>query len=172
MEKSLGRAFIFSLIFLMALSFLFFVIGYSITGSLENHFTHASERPIYIVLWLTNPFLWVPWDLFQVAINESTHDGIKIMYMGFLASLIVSSIIAGIFGGTYSNSLGGWILTSLVCIMTVAVVLFIDPFFISAICDYCELGYAIIQLSVFGIVNLLIFGGITLLTALLIGRSK
>ena len=172
MEKSLGRAFAFSLILVFILSFLSFVIGYFITGTLDSYFAYAAEHPTFIVFWLTNPYLWFPWDLFQIAINALTHDGQKIMYMGFLISLVVGSIIAGIFGGDFSNSIGGWILTSLVCIIAMVVILFVDPSNIAIICDYCELGAAIIQVFVFGVVNLLIFSGVTLLTTLLIGRSK
>jgi len=169
MEKSLGRAFIFSFIAVIALSFLFFIIGYSIMGSLENHFSHASSHPTYIVLWLTYPYTWLPWDLILAIVDESLNIGFRIMYLGFFITLIVGAIVAAIFGGDFSNSLGGWVLTSLVCIVALIVTFFIDSYNADWVCWTCELGETVIQVLIVGVVNLLIFGGITLLTVLVVG---
>jgi hypothetical protein len=169
MERSLGRAFIFSFIVVIALSFLFFIVGYSILGTLENHFTRASSHPTYIVLWLTEPYTWFPWDLILAIVDESTHIGLRIMYIGFLVSLVVGAIVAAIFGGDFSNSLGGWVLTSLVCIVILIVTFFIDPYNTDWICWPCDVGEAVIHVLVAGVVNLLIFGGITLLIVLVVG---
>ena len=169
MERSLSRAFIFSFIAIIALSFLFFIMGYSITGTLENHFTRASSHPTYIGLWLTDPFTWLPWNLIFAFIDESIHIGLRIMYIGFFASLVVGAIVAAIFGGDFSNSLGGWILTSLVCIMVLLVIIFVDPYNIDWICFPCDLGETVIQVLIVGVVNLLIFSGITLLTVVVVG---
>ncbi len=174
MEKSLGRAFIFSFIVVIALSFMFFIIGYSMLGTLDHRFTTASTHPSYIVLWLTYPYTWFPWDLvIEVMTRDpSTQAGLIIMSIGFIASLVVGAIVAAIFGGDFSNSLGGWVLTSLICIISIIVTLFIDNGYnLIWICGSgCELGYGVIYVIIVGVVNLLIFSGITLLTVLVVGN--
>jgi len=173
MEKSLSRAFIFSFIAVIALNFLFYIIGYSILGTLDIHFTRASSHPTYIVLWFTYPYTYFPWELVIDAMTRdpSIHIGLIIMDIGLIASLAVGSIVAAIFGGDFSNSLGGWLLTSLACIIAILVIIFVDPFNISWTCHYsgCEIGYTVILVIIKGLVNLLIFGGITLLTVLVVG---
>ena len=171
MERSLFRAFIFSLIVVIALNFLFYIIGYSILGTLDIQFTRASSHPTYIVLWLTYPYTWFPWELIIDAMTRdpSIHIGLIIMDIGLVASLAVGSIVAAIFGGDFSKSLGGWVLTSLTCVAALFIIVIIDSFNLSWICWPCELGEAMVYILVVGVVNLLIFSGITLLTVLIVG---
>jgi hypothetical protein len=169
MEKSLRKAFIISLLTVMVLSLLFHTIGNSIIGALNVYIFRVTDHPSFFVLWLTWPFTWFPWELFIEITNPATSIGLIVMYIGFLVALIGASIMAGIFGGNFSNSLGGWLLTSLVCIISTIAIVFIDPYNISWICLACELDRTVVQLLIFGVVNLLIFGGITLLTVLVKG---
>ena len=171
MEKSLGRAFIVSLLILMVFSFLFYIIGYSMLGILDHAFTRVTDHPSHFVLWITYPFTRLPWEWITEITEVITADGIKVMYTGFIVSFVLAAIIAGFFGGDFSNSLGGWLLTSLVCIVLLIAVAFIDSYNIDWICNgyLCALDYTVVKILVVGLINLLIFGGITLLTVLVIG---
>ena len=169
MEKSLGKAFIVSLITLMIFSFIFYVIGYSMLDMLDIKIEIVADHPTYFVFWITYPFKLLPWEFITEITEEMTADGIRVMYIGFLIALVLASIMAGIFGGDFTNSLGGWLLTSLMCIILQIAIVFIDEFNISWFCSGCELDETVVQLIIVGLINLFIFGGVTLVTVVVIG---
>ena len=171
MEKSLGKAFIVSLITFMIFSFIFYIIGYSMLEILDHATTRVTDHPSHFVLWITYPFTRLPWAWITEITEEMTADGIKVMDIGFIMAFVLASIIAGIFGGDFTNSLGGWLLTSLVCIISLIAIAFIDSYNIDWLCNgyLCELDETVVQLIIVGLVNLLIFGGVTLVTVLVIG---
>jgi len=169
MKKSLGRAFIFSLLLFFVLNFLFTIIGNAIYQSLDYEFTRFAEHPTFIIFRLMFPIHYYPWDLVNLIII-TTEIGIKIMYIGFFISIIIASIIAGLTGGSFFKSLGGWILTSITCMLLFVIILVIDDynlgFFFSS-----NLGEAIVTMIITVGANLLVLSALTALIALIKGRS-
>ena len=155
----------------MIISFLFYIIGYSMLGILDHAFTRVTDHPSHFVLWITYPFTRLPWEWIIEITDVMTADGIKVMYTGFIVSIVLAAIMAAIFGGDFSNSLGGWLLTSVVCIISLIVITFIDSYNIDWICNgfNCALDYTVVKILVVGLINVVIFGGITLLTVLVVG---
>ena len=171
MEKSIGRAFIVSLVTLLIFSFIFYIIGYSMLGILDHAFTRVTDHPSHFILWITYPFTRFPWEWIIEITDVVTADGIRVMYIGFMVAFVLAAIMAAIFGGDFSNSLGGWLITSVVCIILLIFAAIIDSYNIDWICNgfSCALDYTVVKILVVGLINVLIFGGITLLTVLVVG---
>jgi len=170
MKTGLIRAFLFSLIVFFILNFLFTIIGNSIYQSLEFEFTRFAEHPTFIIFRLIYPFHSFPWDIFNRIITVP-EIGIKTMYIGYFISLVMASIIAGFTGGEIVKSVGGWILTSITCILLFIIIITIDVYNKSQFCVGCSLDEAIIYVIIPGVVNLLIFGVLAALIGYIRGRS-
>ena len=170
MEKSLVRAFLYSLIAFLVLNFLFFVIGYAIDDNLGNMFDIMADHPTMVIYTLVRPISNFPWDIIEF-INLVIGNGRKIMYVGYFVSLITASIIAGFSGGDIPKSLGGWFLTSICSIISIIAICYMDAFIIINICGVCPINEAIIEVLITGVTNLLIYGGVTLIIALIVSRS-
>ena len=114
------------------------------------------------------PIHYYPWELIDSKITAVDIVGIFIMYIGFFISIIIASIVAGLTGGSLFKSVGGWILTSITCMLLFVIILVIDDynlgFFGSII-----LGEAIVTMIAKVGVNLLIFGALTAVIALIKG---
>ena len=93
---------------------------------------------------------------------------IKIIYIGYFISLVIASIIAGVMGGDIVKSVGGWILT---CMLLFIIIMMIDDYNVSQFCGACPMGTAIVDALSSVAVNLLIFGALAALIALIKGRS-
>ncbi|MFX0060429.1 MAG: hypothetical protein ACFE85_13470 [Candidatus Hodarchaeota archaeon] len=171
MKKSLIRAFLFSLITFFILNFLFFIIAYSIEGVINLAFTDIAEHPLLILFFLSTPTHHFIWELI-LWISLPIGVGWKVLYIGMILSYSLASIIAGISGGSILKSLGGWVLTSICSIVIIIVMFLIDSYTASWFCSLCTFNEAVIEIVLPGIVNLLIFSGVSILVAFLIGRSK
>jgi len=116
------------------------------------------------------PISWYPWVLIDRIIVTSV-IGIKIMYIGYFISLITASIIAGLIGGSVVKSVGGWTLTLMTCMVLFAIILVIDDYNQGFFCNSCSLVQAIGTMTITVGSNLLIFGALTALIALLKGKE-
>jgi len=170
MKKSIFRAFIFSLILFFVLNLLFTYIGNAIYESLDYEFTRFEEHPTFILFRSMYPISWYPWVLINRIIVTSV-IGIKIMYIGYFISLITASIIAGLIGGSVVKSVGGWTLTLMTCMVLFAIILVIDDYNQGFFCNSCSLVQAIGTMTITVGSNLLIFGALTALIALLKGKE-
>ena len=170
MKTSLIRAFLFSLILFFIINFLIVIISYSVAGYLDLHLATISIEPLIIIVDLIHPIGMFPWEAIQRSFNSI--PGFNILYMGFVISLAVASIIAGIFGGSLGKSIIGWILTSVTCIGVFILLISISTANLSFYCFMCSLEEGIIEIFITGISNMLIFGILTSIIAVIKGRSS
>ena len=171
MKKSLVRAVLFSLIAFLVLNFMFFIIAYSIEGYINSAFTSIAAHPALILFWLANPMQHFIWELIM-GIAFPVGVGWTVLYIGYIFSLTIASIIAGIAGGSILKAVGGWIITSIISMGLIVAMFFIDSYTITYFCGLCTLNEAIVEIVLPGVVNLLIFSGVALVVGFLVGRSK
>jgi len=168
MKKSLGRAFIYSLIALFIMVFLFTVISYALNDDMYILIDSITAYPFLIIYHLTKAFTFFPWYLIELI---SVGTGYMLYYIGVFVALIIASIIAGISGGDIPKSLGGWILTSICCIVLLMAGAYVEAMVKQYICATCTVEEAIVDVLITGATNLLIFGGVTLIVAAIVGKS-
>lgn len=172
MKRSLGRGFLFSLIAFVLVGFIFIIIAYSIGGGIDTLlFGFFADYPWAIIQWLLRPVRYYLWDIIN-EILATSYISTKTWFIGMFLSLIIASIIAGLTGGNIKNSFGGWALTMIFSIILYIIPLSLGGQYTNNTCGLCTPQEAIIMVIIIGIVHLLIFGFITLLTALMIGRGK
>jgi len=116
LKTSWFRAFLFSLLVFFVVSFLFWIIGYAVADLMDLLVSHVQSSPLYVIQRIVYPMGMFPWDAITTSMNM-TNIGLKIFYIGFVVTLAVASIVAGLFGGSIIKSLSGWYLTSFVCIL-------------------------------------------------------
>ena len=170
MKKSLGRAFLFSLFVFLALTFLFFIIGYSVAGVLDNVLDDIAAHPTHSVYLFVYPSQYLPWEQVINSIDALTL-GFKIFYFGGLISFAIAAIVAGIFGGGVGKSIGGWILTVICSSILYIIIISIDDFNLNYISFTATLIDGIITIIIASVVNLLLFGVIVIIITLIAGRS-
>jgi hypothetical protein len=170
MEKSLVRAFLFSLLVFLVLNFLFFIVGYSIAGLIDLPLDRIANHPTHSIYLLTYPCRFFPWNIIEYFLSSSS-PGLKILYLGGFISFVVAAIVAGLMGGDIGKSFGGWILTSLCYTGLFIFMITIDSFNLDYICFACTYTEAVVEVLIACIVNMLIFSALVLLIALLKGRS-
>ena len=172
MEKSLFRAFIFSILLFFGINFLIYITMYSLAGQtfIESELNRIADHPTHIAYLLIYPSQFFPWDLIFRGINTSMIQ-YTVLYIAGFVSFVIAAIIAGLMGGDISKSFGGWILTC-ICYMTVhIIILVIDEFNLIYISSSATLVEGIVIVIVAGAVNMLIFGGLVVLIAYLKSRS-
>jgi hypothetical protein len=170
MKRSIGRAFLFSLVAFVLINLLFLIIYYYIAPIIDisDLFDLFANYPGMIIQRLFQPLRWFPWDFFIQNVDTAA----RVLYIGEFLSLIIASIIAGLAGGDMKNAIVGWILTMIFSIVIFIITFFLGSSYLVFYCGSCDLLEAIITVTIKGIVHILIFGCITLLTALMIGRGK
>ena len=157
MKTSLVRAFLFSLIVFFILNFLIAIIGYAVAGLIDLELSKYQAYPTtFFIYRLVYPIGYFPWDLLILGIPHASL-GFKIIYLGIFISLVVASIIAGLFGGDALRALGGWALTMITSVLLLIIISSIESFYIGYYCFGCDLGQAVITALVLCLVNLLIF---------------
>ncbi|UCC18587.1 MAG: hypothetical protein JSV62_10815 [Promethearchaeota archaeon] len=171
MKKSLGRAFIFSFIAFALVGLLFLIIAYSIGDSIDVLFTMFSQHPGLIIEYILRPLRYFPWEIFNEFFT-TLYVSTKTWYIGMFVALIIASLVAGITGGSIKNAFLGWAL-----MMIFSIILYIIPFSFDYLtlnhtCGSCTYLEGVIKVVFIGIIHILIFGCITIFTALIIGRRK
>jgi len=170
MGKSLLRAFIFSLIIFLGLNFLLYIIGYSIGGILDLLLTRITDHPTHTIYLFIYPSQFLPWDIIGRGINTAS-IAFKIIYFGGFITLVIAAIVAGFLGGSIGKSFGGWILT-VICSMILFIVIFIiDDYNLTFISFSTTLLDGIGTILITGLVNILIFGGLVTVIALIKGSD-
>jgi hypothetical protein len=171
LKKSLGRAFIFSLIAFVLVGLLFQIISSSIGGTIDSLFGVFADHPGMIIQYILRPLRYFPWEIFNeffATPNLST----KIWFIGMIVALIIASFVAGLTGGNVKNSFTGWAIMMIFSIVLYIIPFSFDPMSFIFTCGTCTYLEGVIKVVIIGIVHILIFGCITLLTALMISRSK
>ena len=171
MKKSLGRAFIFSFIAFALVGLLFLIIAYSIGGAIDNLFSLFADHPSMIIQYILRPLRYFPWELFT-EFFETSYFSTRTWYVGMFVALIIASIVAGLTGGNMKNSFVGWAIMMILCIVLYIIPFGFDSLSLNHTCGACTYLEGVIEVVIIGIVHIPIFGCITLLTALMIGRSK
>ena len=171
MKKSLGRAFIFSFIAFALVGLLFLIIAYSIGDSIDGLFELFADHPGMIIQYILRPLRYFPWEIFDEFFATS-YISTRTWYIGMFVALIIASIVAGLTGGNIKNAFLGWAI-----MMIFSIILYIIPFSFDSLslnhtCGACTYLEAVIKVVIIGIVHIPIFGCITLLTALMMGRAK
>ena len=170
MRKSLGLAFVFSLIVFLALNFLFIIIGYSIAGVLDLVLNPIETHPTFSVYLIVYASQYLPWEQIINSLDALTL-GFKIFYIGGLISFAIASIVAGLIGGSIGKSFGGWLLTVICSSILFIIIISIDDFNLNYISFTATLIDGIITIIIASAVNLLLFGAIAIIIALIAGRS-
>lgn len=171
MKASLGRAFIFSLIVFVVINFLSTIIGYSVADLIDLELERYGDYPAFIPYRMISAAGFFPWELLDDFANVSD-TGLKIFYMGLFLSPIIASIIAGLTGGDVSKAAGGWILTSITCMILFAILFIVEDAVRGYYCFTCTTTEsAIIKAIVHVLVNLMIFGALAAVIALIKGKS-
>ncbi|MFX1601424.1 MAG: hypothetical protein ACFFB6_12565, partial [Promethearchaeota archaeon] len=151
--------------------FLIAIIGYAVGGLIDLELSKYQTYPTtFFIYRLVYPIGYFPWDLIILGIQTGS-IGFKIVYLGIFISLVVASIIAGLFGGDALRALGGWALTMITSVLLLIIISSIENYYIGFYCFGCDLGQAVITALVIFLVNLLIFGALAALIAYLRGRS-
>ena len=170
MKKSLGRAFIFSLLVFLALNFLFYIIGYSIAGMVDLLLDRIAAHPTHVIYLMIYPSQYFPWEILSSFSNVGTL-GFQILFLGGFISFIIAAIVAGLIGGDIGKSFGGWILAVICSMLLFITIIAIDEFNLNYISFTATLVDGIVILAIAGAVNGLIFGALVILIALLKGKS-
>jgi hypothetical protein len=171
MKKSIIRAFIFSFIVLIVISFLSTIIGYSIAELIDLELERYGDYPAFVPYRMISPMGFFPWELLDYFADVS-NSGLKLFYMGLFLAPIIASIIAGLTGGDIVNSVAGWILTSITCMILFAILFSAEDAVRGYYCFTCTTDSAIVRAIVHVLVNLMIFGALTAFIALIVGRSS
>ena len=170
MKHSLFRAFIFSLLVFLALNFLFFIIGYASTDTLDLPLGRIADYPSHSIYVITYPVRYFPWELIE-RFTSVLALGFKIMYLGGLISFLIAALIAGLMGGSIGNAFIGWLITSGCFILLMIFMITVEPFNLNWICIGCTLEEGIVKVLITGLVNTLIFGALVFIIALIKGRA-
>lgn len=171
MKTSWFRAFLFSLLVFFVISFLFWIIGYAIADLIDLEVSRIQSNPTHAILKLIYPIGMFPWEAIGRSV-DMTDIGLKIYYIGFVVTLALSSIVAGLFGGSIVKALAGWYLTSIICILLFIIIFVVDISNLNYYCFSCTMIDGIIRILIVGLANMLMFGVLTFLIALFKGRSS
>ena len=170
MQKSLFRAYIFSLLIFIGINFLLYITMYSFAGLLNMIFDRIANHPTYIAYTLIYPSSYFPWELIFTGI-EAPSIPFTIMYIGGVVTFIIAAIVAGLMGGDIIKSFGGWIITCGTYMAVHVIILVIDDYNLNFLSFSATLIDGIIIVIITGVVNMLIFGGLVLLIAYLKGTD-
>ena len=126
MEKSAGRAFIFSLIILIVLNFLFYIITYAIADMIDIEFNRVAAHPTHFVYFLIYQTHYFPWELISRGIAATF--AFTIYFIGGFITFIIAAIVAGFMGGNIGRSLEGWIITAICYMLMHIAIITIDSY--------------------------------------------
>lgn len=170
MKKSLGRAFLFSLLVFLVLNFIFYILTYSIADMLAAVFNPIAAHPTHSIYLLIYPSQYFPWQLIEYFIASGSL-AFKLLYLGGFISFIVAAIVAGLMGDSLRQSLGGWFITASCYILLFIAILSIDQFNLNYVSFTATLVDGIVIVLIGGAVNAVIFGALVFIIALIKGRS-
>ena len=165
MEKSLFRAFIFSLLIFLVLNFLFCIITYSMGDIIEEFmFDPIAAHPSHAIHLTIYPVRYFPWELITTFFDRVSDESVFYLYfLGGFISFVIAAIIAGIMGTDISQSFWGWVLTS-ICYMSLFIaILAIDEYNLRYIDYDATLADGIVLILITGITSMFIFGGLVIL---------
>ncbi len=125
----LGKALGFSLLAFIGLNFLFVIIAGTINGTLATLFGMISSDPLSIIGILFGVIVYMPGTVVNgiyVTIYLGTFDYFLILFIGYLVSPFVASLVAGRTGDSKGGSFGGWMIAALISSAAMAVLAFIQ----------------------------------------------
>jgi hypothetical protein len=125
-----GKAFGFSLLAYIGLNFLFIIIAYTIEGTLNALFSAISANPLMILSILFGPVIYFPGEVFTLLVNQFQSGivtSLLIQFIGFIVSPFVGALVAGRMGENKGGSFGGWLLTSVLSGIAMAILAYIEP---------------------------------------------
>ncbi|MFX1276908.1 MAG: hypothetical protein ACFFBP_05065 [Promethearchaeota archaeon] len=174
MRKSIGLAFGFSLLFILLMNFLFFIIANAIEGSIEAQFNAIAANPYYLCYRLAQPMGHFPWDIVGWINSDVYNNGDNLRFGLMLVAIIGGAIIAGIAGGSIKNAIIGWVITCIILIILIGIAAFNVQGVIYLITGSYTTSFedAMIWIVLRGIFNTIIYGLLTVLVALIAGKSK
>ncbi len=119
-----GKAFLFSILAYVGLNFIFTIIIYAFGPGFDLLFSTIQSAPLMIIYYLFGSILSSPFTIFYWTITEpfllSTIANL-LLGIGYLATGIIATILAGRFGESKIQAFGGWLLTAV--ISTVAIII-------------------------------------------------
>ncbi len=177
MRKSAGMAFIISLVILLLLNFLFYIIGMSMDGGnkLSDDLNLVSDNFTWLLWRLAQPSTAFPWEIAGDWMERPfVTDGDKLRYIMMILIMIFAAIAAGLMGGDITNAVIGWVITMVVCIVMVTIAASQSQLVCSWVTSQssAEFSDAVVWIIVKGVVNMILFGIVAALVALVVGRSK
>ena len=154
---SVKKAFVFSFVVFILLNFMFTIIYFSMQGRLSYYANSIDEKPLRLLFYLLQPIFIFPWDIMNSFFLFSEPHMIALLF-GFIFSLLIASIIAGIYGTDAIKAFCGWCLTVLICLTMWLILISCDSTFRYYINSNILLEQAIITLAINGIITCLIYG--------------
>ncbi|MFW9949959.1 MAG: hypothetical protein ACFFKA_07530 [Candidatus Thorarchaeota archaeon] len=112
-----GKAFGFSLLAYIGLSFLFIVITETLSGNLNPLFNDISSNPLIIFLIFFGNTVQLPSTVFISIYGQITIGAIDynlIRSIGYIVTPLVAALVAGRVGENKAGSFGGFFLTSVI----------------------------------------------------------
>lgn len=127
-----GKAFLFSITAFVGLNFIFTIIYYAIHPSGFGYlFTTIQNAPLMILYYLFGSILSIPSIIFDWIIVSPVLGTFSlpnlILGIGFLVALIITAILAGRFGESKGQCIGGWILTAVISTVLVIIGALLSP---------------------------------------------
>ena len=125
-----GKSFGFSLLTYIGMNFLFVIIAYTVSGELNILFGDITANPFIILLVLCGPIINFPgvviFGIYGGIIGPLVPD-VLILLVGYFVSPFIAAVVAGRVGDKNGASFGGWILTCILCAVTVGLLVFLSP---------------------------------------------
>jgi hypothetical protein len=127
-----GKAFLFSILAFVGLNFIFTIIYYAFGPGFTDLFNKIQTDPLMIIYYLFGSIICTPSIIFTWIIADpflfATMDNL-ILGLGYLAAPIIAAILAGRFGESKIQSLGGWLLTAVISTASVIIGASLSPDF-------------------------------------------
>jgi len=125
-----GKSFGFSLLTYVGMNFLFLIIGYTVSGDLNNLFSEITANPFLILLVLCGPIINFPGTvilgIYNVIIGPLVPESL-IQSVGYIVSPFIAAVVAGRVGDKKGASFGGWILTCILCAVAIGLLVYLSP---------------------------------------------
>jgi hypothetical protein len=162
-----GKAFGFSLLAYIGLSFLFIIIVETLNGTLNTLFDAISLNPFIILLIFFGPIANMPGSVFLALYGEIATGMINytlIQTIGYIVTPLVAALIAGRVGENKGGSFGGFFLTSIIGAVALGILAFISSTTLELLYGpISDATAALIMLLITGAVNGVFYGAFSLM---------
>ncbi|MFX1366658.1 MAG: hypothetical protein ACFFCE_02255 [Promethearchaeota archaeon] len=165
-----GKAFLLSLTAFVGLNFIFTIINYAIGDGFDVLFSTIENYPLMILYYLFGSIISTPSMILILTIAEPILISFELssflLGIGFLTALLIAAILAGRFGESKGQCIGGWVLTSVISVTLVIIGASISATLestISDLYDWSSFDILLIYSIISCLVNIIFYGFFALL---------